>query len=68
MQHPDEFAQAVQDKQVRYHHEAYQGRFASHPLREWLGLHLIHAGELVRGHASDRTAGSTINPPHRYAA
>ncbi len=68
MQHPDESAQAIRDKQARYRHEAYQGRFESHPIREWLGLQLIHAGESIRGHMSDTNSGTIINPPHQYAA
>jgi len=54
MLHPDELAQAVRDKQLRYRHEAYRGRIGSRPHRDRVGTRLITLGESIRGEMSER--------------
>jgi hypothetical protein len=62
MQNFDELGQAIRDRQVRYHHEAQAVRRDWHPMRVWLGSHLVQLGEAIRGQSVDRGFRSGNHP------
>ncbi len=65
MQNIDELGRVIRDKQVRYRHEAYRGRFTSHPVRRWIGTHLVQFGESILGQDGDQTVPSGVDHPPR---
>jgi len=64
----DEVERAIRDRQVRYRHEAYRGRFISHPVREWLGDRLVALGETMRGRPPEASVTAAERLPHGYPA
>lgn len=55
MQNVDELGRAIHDRQVRYRHEVYRQRLASHPVRRWIGTRLIGFGESILAHDAGET-------------
>ncbi|CAN5772232.1 hypothetical protein BH20CHL3_BH20CHL3_08890 [soil metagenome] len=61
MMYSVELTQEIQDKQVRYRHEAYRGRFGSRPLRRRIGIQLILFGEALRGKVDEGLGSPEFN-------
>jgi len=63
MQNVDELGRAIHDRQRRYRHEAYRERFASHPVRRWIGTHLIGIGESLLDSGGNHLVSSAMDRP-----
>ncbi|MDQ3442569.1 MAG: hypothetical protein M3490_03050 [Chloroflexota bacterium] len=61
MQNVDELGQAIHDRQIRYRHEAYRDQFVSHPVRRWIGTHLVGFGESILNHGNDHAVLFTVD-------